>query len=163
MQFSLHVTCLCIVHAYVPFHFHIWYSILMVLFCLSPSLSHSLSLSRIVCVWHLGAKLLCPETLYVLWHHLLILLLFLSGFVMRRPVRNSWRTSPNVAFIWNATRFYRTFPILLYPLSFRSGVRNLHVRYPWVVPPWSYRSFTLICTVLILLCLDLLLRFKVHV
>ena len=55
---------------------------------------------------------------------------------------------------WNATWFYWTFPILLYPLSFTVRVGNLYVGYPWVVPLWSYRSFTPICMVLILLCLS---------
>ena len=161
MNFSLHVTCSCIVHAYIPFLSHIWYSLLMVFFYLSPSLS--LFLSWIVYAWHPSAKLLHPRTLFVTGHHLLILLLFLSGSMMRRPVRTSGRTSPNVAFIRNVAWFYRIFPILLYPLSFIVGVRNLYVRYPWVVPPWSYRSFTPICTVLILLCHGLLLLFEVHV
>ena len=44
MNFSLHVTCSCIVHAYVPFHFLYWYSLRLVLFCLSLSLSLSNSL-----------------------------------------------------------------------------------------------------------------------
>ena len=35
----LHVTCSCIIHAHIPFLFHIWYSLLMLLFCLSPPLS----------------------------------------------------------------------------------------------------------------------------
>ena len=109
MQFSLHVTCSCIVHAYVPFHSHFWYSLLTVLFYLSHSLSLSfslslsLSLSRIVWTWHPSAKLLCPETLFIPRHHLLILLLFMSSSMMRMPVSTSRRTSPNVAFIRNAT------------------------------------------------------------
>ena len=105
MQFSLHVTCSCIVHAYVPFHSHFWYSLLTVLFCFSPSLSLSLSLSlsRIVWAWHPSAKLLCPEILFILGHHLLILLLFMSSSMMRMPISTSRRTSPNVAFIRNAT------------------------------------------------------------
>ena len=160
MQFSLHVTCSCIVRAYVPFQFHTWYSMLMVLFCLSPS---SLSLSRIVCAWHPSAKLLRLGTLFIPGHLRLILLLFMFGSMMRRPIRTFQRTSPNVAFIRNAAWFYWIFPILLYPLSFTFGVRNLYVRYPWVVPPWSYRSFTLICMNLIILCLGLLLMFEVHV
>ena len=127
------------------------------------SLSLSLSLSHIVRAWHPSTKLLCPRTLSFLGHHVLILLLFLSGSAMWRPVKTSLRTSPNMAFIQNAMWFYRTFPILLYLLSFTVGVRNLYGRYLWVVPSWPYRSFTLICLVLILLCLDLLLLFEVHV
>ena len=51
-------------------------------------------------------KPLHPGTLFVPGNHLLILLLFTSGSVMRRPIRTSWRISPNVAFIWNAALFY---------------------------------------------------------
>ena len=130
MQFSLYVTCSCILHAYVPFHFHIWYSMLIVLFYLSPPLS----LSRIVCAWHPSTKLLHLETLFVLGHHVMILLLFMSGSVMRRPIRTCRRTFANVAFIRNATWFYWIFLILLYPLSFIVRVGNLYVRYSWVVP-----------------------------
>ena len=92
MNFSLHVTCSCIVHAYIPFLSHIC--------CVDcVSLSLSLSLSRILYTWHPSAKLLHPETLFISEHHLLILLLFLSGSMMRRPIRTSRRTSPNMAFI----------------------------------------------------------------
>ena len=88
---------------------------------------------------------------------------FSVRFRMRRPVRTSRRTSPNVAFIWNAAWFYRIFPILLYPLSFTVRNGNLYVRYPWTVPPWLYRSSIPICTVSIPLYLDLLHRFEVYV
>ena len=98
MQFSLHVICSYTFHAYVPFHFHIWYYVVMVLFYLSPSLS----LSRIVCAWHSSANPFHLGTLFVPGHLLLILLLFTFGSVMRRPKRTSWRTSPNVVFIWSA-------------------------------------------------------------
>ena len=112
MHFSLHVTCSCIVHAYVPFHFHIWYSLLMVFFCFS--------LSLIVCAWHPCAKPLHLGTFFVSGL-LLLIILFTFGFVMRRLIRTSQRTSLNVAFIWNTAWFYWTFLILLYPLSFIVG------------------------------------------
>ena len=121
------------------------------------------SLSRIVYAWHPSPKQFRPRTLFVPRHHLLIPLLYMSSSKIRKLIKTSLRTSPNVAFIWNATLSYRNLPILLYPLSFTIRVRNLYVRYPWVVPPWSYRSFTPICTILILLCLGLLLLFEVHV
>ena len=103
MNFSLHVTCSCIVHAYIPFLSHIC---CVDCVCVCVSLSHSLSLSlslflslsRIFCAWHPSSKL-HPETLFISEHHLLILLLFLSSSMMRRPIRTSWRTSPNMAFI----------------------------------------------------------------
>ena len=123
----------------------------------------SLSLSLIVYAWHPSAKPLHLETLFIPRHLLLIPLLFTFGSMMRRHVGTSRRTSPNVAFIRNATWFYQTFLILLYPLSFTGGDGNLCVRYSWVVPPWSYRSSTPICTVLITLYLDLLRRFEVYV
>ena len=122
-----------------PFFSIFWYSVLMVLFYFSPSLSLSLSLSlsRIVYIWHPSANPLHLGTLFVLGHLPLILLLFMFGSIMmRRPVRTFWRTFPNVAFIQNAASFYQTFPILLYPLSFTVGDRNLceiPVSYPTVI------------------------------
>ena len=155
MHFSLHATWSCIVYAYIPFHFLCdticWW-------CFSASLS----LSLIVYTWHPSLKLLRPETLFGPGHYLLISLLYMSSSKMRKLVRTSRRTSPNMAFIQNATLSYRNSPILLYPLSFIVEVGNLYVRYSWVVPPWPYRIFTPICTVLILLCLNLLLLLEVH-
>ena len=80
---------------------------------LSLSLSLSLSLGWSA-QWHPSANLFRPKTLFVPGHHLLILLLFTSGSMTRRPIRTSCRTSPNVAFIRNATLSYQTSPILLY-------------------------------------------------
>ena len=163
MIFLLHITWSCIIHACVPF-----ISFLLVLyvdwcFSISLSLSLSLSLSRIVCTWHPSAKLLCPRTLFILGHHRLIPLLFLSGSLMIKPVRNFQRTSPNVAFIRNTTLSYWTSSILLLRLSYIGGVRNLFMRYSWVVPPWLYRSFPPICMVLIILYLFSSLLFEVLV
>ena len=81
------------------------YSVVMVFFCLFPSLSLSLSLSlfRIVCAWHQSINPLCLGTLFILGHLLLILLLFTSSSVIRRPIRTSRRTSPTIVFIQNAT------------------------------------------------------------
>ena len=49
MNFSLHVTCSCIVHAYVPFHYLFWYFFVIGTLCLflslSPSLSNSLRMA----------------------------------------------------------------------------------------------------------------------
>ena len=160
MNFSLHVTCSCIVHAYVPFHSLFWYFLWLVLYV---CFSLSLPLSRTVYAWHLSANPLHLETLYIMRHLFLILLLFLSSFVIRRPVRTSQRTSLDVEFIRNAAWFYRSFPILLYPLSFTIGDGNLYMRFPWDIPPWSYRISTPICTVSIPLYLGLLHRFKVYI
>ena len=85
------------------------------------------------------------------------------GSVMRKPIRTSRRTSLNVMFIQNTAWFYQTFPILLYPLSFTVKDGNLYVRYPWVVPLWSYRSSIPTSMVSIPLDLGLLRRFEVHV
>ena len=93
----------------------------MVLFCLSPS--PFLSLSRIVFEWHPNANPLCLGTFFILGHLPLILLLFTFSSMIRKPVRTSWRTSPNVVFIRNAAWFYQTFLILLYLLSLQSGMR----------------------------------------
>ena len=97
------------------------------------SLSFFLSLSQIDCTWHPSANLLRLRTFFIPGHLLLILLLFIFGFVMRRPIRTSRRTSLNVLFIRSATWFYQTFPILLYPFLFTLGDGNLSVRYPGVV------------------------------
>ena len=118
-------------------HFHIWYSLW---WCFSVCLP--LSLFRIVCAWQLKANLLHLGTLFILGHLPLILLLFMFGSVMRRPVKTSQRTSPNMAFNRNIAWFYQTFPILLYPLSFIVGDGNLYVRYSWDVPPWSFKRST---------------------
>ena len=58
---------------------------------------------------------------------------------------------------------YQTSLIPLFPLSFIVGVRSLFVRSRWVVPSRSYRSFTLICTDLIILYLISSLLFEVSV
>ena len=128
--------------------------------CLSLSLSLSLS-NRLR--MHLSANLLQSRILFIPNHLLLILLFFTSDSMMRRPIKTSRITSPNVVFIRNTTWFYQTFPILLYPLSFTVEDGQIYVRYPWVVPLWSYKSSTLTRTVLIPLYLGLLCRFEVHV
>ena len=144
-------------------HTHLFFSIFWYLLWWCFSICLPLSLSRIVCAWHPSANPLYLRTLFILGHLFSTPLLFMFDFLMRRPVRTSRRTSPNVVFIRNAVWFYRIFPILLYPLSFTVGDGNLYVRYPWVVPPWSYRSCTPICTVSIPLYLSLLHIFEVHV
>ena len=72
---------------------------------------------------------------------------------MIKPERNFRRTFLNEAFIRNTKSFYWTFPKLTFPLS--SIVRvGSHCVVSWsLVPPWSYRSFTPICTYSILLYL----------
>ena len=150
----MHYSCIrtfsfLIIGIFCDWHFSVCFS-------LSPSLLNSLRMAP-------KRKFAPSWTLFVPGHHLLILLLFLSSFVMRRPIRTSRRTSPNVAFIRNAAWFYQIIPILLYPLSFIVEDGNLYVRYPWAVPPWSYRSSTPMCMVSIPLYLSLLNRFEVYV
>ena len=125
----------------------------------------SLSLSRINYAWHPSTNLLRLGTLFVLGHHLLLLIfpLFKFGSVMRRPIRTSLRTFLIVAFIRSTIWFCQILPTLLYLMSFTLKDGNLFVRYPWGVPSCSYRSFTLICTVLIPLYLNLLRYSEVHV
>ena len=80
---------------------------------------------------------------------------------MRKPTRTCRRTFPNEAFIRSAKSFYRTSPILIYPLSFTVEVGS-HCVASWsLVLPWSYKIFTLICTVLIIQYHIFLLAFEV--
>ena len=83
-----------------------------------------LSFFHLVASWNLNENLFRPRILFVLWHPLLPLipLLLLFDSVMRRPVRTSWRTSLDEAFIQNAKSSYQIFPILTYPLSSTVGV-----------------------------------------
>ena len=141
--------------SFLPFDICYW----LVLFCMSLSLFLSDSLRNAP-----KASLLCPKTLFIPGHLLpLILFLFTFSFIMRRPVKTSRRTFLDVAFIQNARSSSRIFLILTYPLSFTVGVRNPFVISQSVVPPWSYRSFTPICTDLILPYLAFSLLFKVYV
>ena len=163
MIFLLHVTWSCIFHAYVLFFSLFGIS---VDWCFSTCLSLFLYffLSQIVCAWHPSANPLRPGTLFVPGNHLLLTLLrSMLGSVLRRPIRTSRRTSPNVAFIWNATLSYWTSSILIYWLSFTGEDGSLFVRSQWVVPLWSYRNFTPICMDLIIPSLISLLLFEVSV
>ena len=74
----------------------------------------------------------------------------MSGFLMRRPSRTSWRTFHDETFIWNAKSFYWIFLILTFSLSFTVGVGSHCVASRSLVPLWSYKSFTPIRTYLIL-------------
>ena len=128
-------------HAYVPSSFfffflnfiiHIYiyiYNFFFVLLVLSDclSLSPSLSFLGYFALWHPNASPLHPRTHFNLRHPLLLPLTPLHltfGSMMRRPVRTSWRTFLDKAFIWNAKSSYRIFPILTYPLSSIVGDRS---------------------------------------
>ena len=113
MLLMLHITCLCIFHAYVPF-FCFYHLILNCLVLFYVSLSLFLSL---VALWHLNANLLHPGTLFVLGHLLLLLppltsLHLTSSSMMIKTVRTFWRTSNDEAFIRNAKSFYRIFTVI---------------------------------------------------
>ena len=157
----LHVTCSCIFHAYIPFFFILLILNVLVLFCLSLSLSFF----QLVALWHLNRNLLYPETLFIprhfLLHPLRILPPPMSDSMMIKPVRTFRRTFHNVAFIWNAKSSFRIFLILTFPLSSTVGVGSHYVVSRSLVIPWSYRSFTPTCTDLTILYLILSLMFEV--
>ena len=151
-------------------HFHAYVlsiQYILILFCylglywlpLSPSLS---SVCVSLLLWHPNANLLHPRTLFVPGHPLLLILhLFLSSSMMRRPNRTSLRTSLDKAFIRNAKSFCRTFPTLTYPLSFIIGVGSHCVTSRSLVYPCLSKSFTPTCMNLIIWYLFLLLAFEV--
>ena len=81
------------------------------------------SLVYISASWHLNVSLLCPGTLFVSGHLLLLIpLLLLFGSVIRMPERTSQRIFLDESFIRNAESFCRTSLTLTYPLSFTVGV-----------------------------------------
>ena len=142
-------------HAYVPsFSYILIYSVL-VLFWLFLSLSLHSCVNLLL--WHLNANLLyLGHLLPLTLHHPLF------GFVMRTLERTSWKTFVNETFIQNVMSFCQTFLTLTYPLSFTVGVGSHFVTSRSLVPPWSYRSFTPICTESILQYLISSLAFEVH-
>ena len=162
MHLYLHVTCSCIfMHTYLQF-FIFWYIFLLVLFWLSLYFPLSLFLVW-AASWHPNANLLRPRTLCVLGHLLpLILHLILFGFVMRKLVRTSRRTSLDEAFIQNAKSFCLISLTLHFPLSSTVGVGSHFMAPRSLVPSWSFRSSTPTCMDLILQYLCFLLVFKVR-
>ena len=160
MFLSLHVTCSWIFHEYIPSFIFILILIYVGAFL---CVSFSLYFFQLVALWHLNENSLRPRTLFVLGHLLLLTpVLLLYGSMMIKPVRTFWRTFHDEAFIWNAKSFYWISPILIYLLSFTVGVGGHYVTFRSLVPPWSYRSFTPICTDSILLYLISFLTFKVR-
>ena len=157
----MHFSCICT----IPFLL-IDINCVWNFFCFSLSLSLSFSLFKLVCSWHLKrASLLRLETLFVLGHHflpLLILPVLMSGSVMIKPVKTFRRTFLDEVFIRKAKSSFQIFPILTFPLSSIVGVRSLFMASQSLVPPWLYKSFTSICTNLITLYLISSLTFEVH-
>ena len=128
MIFLLHVIWSCIIHACIPF-----ISFLLVLY-VDWCFSVSLSLSWIVRVWHPSTKLLRPRTLFVPGHHCLIPLLFLSGFVMIKPVK----TFEELLQTWHSFGTPR-YPIKL--LWYYSS--NCHIRAGLGISLWDTRELSL--------------------
>ena len=129
MLFILHVTCSCI-----PMHMFFLFNILFdILNCFGTflivfSLFLPLSVYISLLLWHPNVNLLRPGTLFISRHPLLLtLLLFLSGFMMRRLGRTSLRTFPNKAFIRNAISSCRTSPTLTFPLPSTIGDGGYYV------------------------------------
>ena len=90
---------------------------MLVLFCVFLSLSLFL---------YLNENPLCPITLFILGHFLLLTpLLLMYDFVMIKPVGTFQRTSHDEAFIRNAKSFYRTFPIDLSTIIYNQGWESL--------------------------------------
>ena len=121
---------------------------------------------RIDCAWYPSVNLLRLRTLFMILGLLVLLILsliFLSGSVVRRLIRTSWRTSSNAVFIRNAKSFCLICSTLLYSVSFRFKDGNLFVRYPRGVLSCIFKSSTPIYRVSIPLCLDSPWCFKVHV
>ena len=156
--------CMLHVHAFfMHTYLHLslfWYWSMLVLFCVFISLS--LSFFQLVALGHLNENPLRPKTFFVLGHLPHILSPPMSGSLMRRPSRTSHRTFYNAAFILNTRSFYQIFLILTFPLSSTVRVRSHCVASQSLVPPWSYRSFTPICTDSILQYLILSLMFEVR-
>ena len=94
--------------------------------------------------------------------HPLILLHLTSDSVMIKPIRTFQRTSHDEAFIRKSKSFYQIFSILTFPLSSTIGIGSHCVASRSLLPPWSYRSFTPICTDSIIQYLILSLAFEVH-
>ena len=125
MFLLLHFACSCIfMHTYLTFSIFLYIDCDWCFSaCLSLSLSLSLSFFRLVALWHLNENLLCPGTLFVSGHPLLLILLpLIFGSVMIKPDRAFQRTFLDEAFIWNAKSFCQTPLTLTYPLSFTVGV-----------------------------------------
>ena len=67
-------------------------------------------------------------------YRLPLILLLISGSVMRMPERTSRRTFLDEVFIWNAKSFWWTLPTLTFPMSFTVRVGS------HCVTSWSIRA-----------------------
>ena len=115
MILLLHVTCSCI----CPFYSICFYIFELFGTFLSVSFFPLTLLFTLVHQWHQNVSVLHPGTLFVLGHHLLLILPpLLFGSVMRMPERTSRRNFLDEVFIRNVESSCRTSPTLTYPLSF---------------------------------------------
>ena len=130
MFLSLHVTCLCIFHAYVPS-----FIFMLIFICVGAFLLVSLSPSLFLSV----SCFMAPKRKSIPSQNPLpskvILLLLTYGSVMIKPGRTLRRTFLDKAFIRNAKSFYRIFLLLTYPLSSTVGVGSHCVAPRSPVPP----------------------------
>ena len=127
----LHVIYSCIFHVYVPL-----FSILLILIVFGTLLRVSLSLSPFLLDQSVhGTQAHVYSVLKPSSFQGIILLLYMLGFVMRRPRRTSRRIFLDVAFIRNTRSFFCIFSILTYPLSFTVGVGSPFVTSQLVVLP----------------------------
>ena len=152
------------VHSFSCIHiFMFLYSYINYLVGASLIISLSLSLA-LVASWHLNVSLLHPKTLFVLGHLLLLLILplLLFDFMMKGPVWTSQRTFLDKAFIQNAKSSCQISLTLTYPLSSTVGVGSHCVAPQSLALSRAYKSFTPICTDLILQYLSFLHAFEVH-
>ena len=144
MFLLLHITCSCIfMHTYVTFSIFLYIELYWDFSdCLFLSLSFSPSCVSLL-LQHLNANLLRPETLFVLVHPLLLILLPLtSSSVMRRPNLTSLRTFLDETFIRNLKSFCRTSLTLTFPLSSTIGIGGHCVTSRSLVHSCVFRSST---------------------
>ena len=122
MSLLLHVTCSCI-HTFIFVYYDIdlFGTFLFIPLSLSLFLSFFLFL-LLIALWHLSENLLCPGTLFIPRHFLLILLHLMSSSMMIKLIRTFRRTFHDATFIRNARSFYRIFLILTFPLSSTVGI-----------------------------------------
>ena len=128
-------------HAYIPSFSYIIIYFVLVLFRLYLCLSLSLSFYVCLLLWHpMRSKAYSssdptPSSVQ-----------FYDENAWKDFLENFCRRGIPKAFIWNATSFCQTFLTLTYPLSFTVRVGSHFVTSGLLVSPWSYKSFTPICT-----------------
>ena len=93
-------------HMLMHFHAYVLYILYILIYWLYWYFSDSLSLSRLIALWHLNENLLCLKTLFISKHPLLrILLPLMFDSMMIKPDKTFRRTFLDEAFIRNAKSF----------------------------------------------------------